>query len=77
MIVFALGIIFVVYLFYSRQFNWAAGVAKNSALGVFGILLANFLFPATIVGVNAVTVLVVGILGAPGFFLLFATSVLL
>jgi hypothetical protein len=77
MIVFALGIIFVAYLLYSRQINWAVGVAKNSALGVFGILLFNFLFSGTIVGVNVVTVLVVGILGAPGFFLLYATSLLL
>ena len=76
-ILFALVFLFV--LVYTRQLHWAIGVVKNSAIGAAGLLLFNFLFSGfgLVVGVNAVTVLVVGILGAPGFLLLYATQMLL
>jgi uncharacterized membrane protein YeaQ/YmgE (transglycosylase-associated protein family) len=55
------------------------GVARNAALGVIGILLFNFVLAGfgLSVGVNAITALTVGILGAPGFVLLYATQLLL
>ena len=74
----ALGVGFVAYLIYTRQFKWLLCVARNSALGIAGLLVFNLIFYSfgLAVGVNAVTVLVVGILGAPGFVLLYATQML-
>ncbi|MCL1878260.1 MAG: pro-sigmaK processing inhibitor BofA family protein [Defluviitaleaceae bacterium] len=71
----ALGGGFLAYLIYTRQHKWLVSVVRNSALGIGGILLANFALSGTgiAVGINALTVLVVGILGAPGFVLLYAT----
>lgn len=59
--------------------RWLGRVLKNSALGVVGILAANFLLSGAglAVGVNAVTVLVVGVLGLPGFVSLYAMRLLL
>jgi pro-sigmaK processing inhibitor BofA len=73
-----LGAVFLGYLLYTRQMKWLVGVARNSALGVLGILICNVLFSGfgLAVGVNAITVLVVGILGAPGFLMLYATQML-
>ena len=75
----ALGFGFMAYLFYTRQFKWLLSVARNAVLGIIGILLFNYLFSGfgLAVGVNAVTTLVVGLLGAPGFFLLYATQFLI
>ncbi|MCL2048579.1 MAG: pro-sigmaK processing inhibitor BofA family protein [Defluviitaleaceae bacterium] len=73
----ALGIFFAAYLLHTRQFSWALGVAKNSIVGIVGLLVCNFLFAGLAVGINIVTVLVVGVLGVPGFLLLYATQFLL
>ena len=75
----ALGVAFAAYLLYTRQFKWLIGVARNAGLGIVGILLLNFAFAGfgLAVGINALTVLVVGVLGAPGFLLLYATALLL
>jgi inhibitor of the pro-sigma K processing machinery len=77
LLLLALG--FGTILLYTRQLNWAVSVAKNSAAGVLGLLLFNFLFSGfgLVVGVNLVTVLIVGVLGAPGFFLLYAAQMLI
>jgi pro-sigmaK processing inhibitor BofA len=74
----ALGVGFVAYLLYTRQVKWLMGVAGNAACGVAGLLLFNFAFSGfgLAVGINAVTVLVVGVLGAPGLLLLYATQLL-
>ena len=74
----ALGICFFVYLLYSCQFKWLLGVVRNMALGVVGILGINALVAGfgVYVGVNFLTVAIVGLLGLPGFFLLYATSLL-
>jgi pro-sigmaK processing inhibitor BofA len=74
----ALGFGFLAYLFYTRQFKWLLGVARNTTLGIAGILLFNFIFSSfgLGVGVNAVTALTVGLLGAPGFVLLYAAQML-
>jgi len=75
----ALGFGFLSYLFYTRQIRWLVSVIRNSVCGVGGILLFNFLFAGfgLSVGINALTVLIVGILGAPGFLLLYASQFLL
>jgi pro-sigmaK processing inhibitor BofA len=75
----ALGFGFLAYLFYTKQFKWLLSVARNATLGVIGILLLNFLFSSfgLAVGVNAITAITVGLLGAPGFVLLYATQLLL
>jgi hypothetical protein len=76
LILLALAGAFVSYLIYSRQTKWFVGVARNSVCGIGGLLLFNFAFPSIAVGINAVTVLIVGVLGVPGFFLLYATRLL-
>ncbi|MCL1882839.1 MAG: pro-sigmaK processing inhibitor BofA family protein [Defluviitaleaceae bacterium] len=75
----AFGVAFFIYLLYSRQVKWLVGVIRNSAIGVVGILVFNFFFAGfgLAVGVNAVTALVVGLLGAPGFLLLYAAQLLI
>ncbi|MCL1844560.1 MAG: pro-sigmaK processing inhibitor BofA family protein [Defluviitaleaceae bacterium] len=75
----ALGGGFLAYLIYTRQHKWLLSVARNSALGVGGLLLANFALAGMglAVGVNALTVAIVGILGVPGFLMLYATRFLL
>jgi len=74
----AFGFGFFAYLMYTRQFKWLLGVVRNLALGVVGILIFNFLFSSMelAVGVNPITALTVGLLGAPGFLLLYATQML-
>lgn len=75
----AAGVGFLAYLLYTKQYKWLLGVARNSALGIAGLLMFNFFFSGfgLTVGINAVTVLVVGILGAPGFLLLYTAQLLL
>ena len=75
----ALGIGFFAFLLYTRQFKWMLGVMRNIALGIAGMLFFNVIlgnFGVT-VGVNAVTALVVGLLGAPGFLILYAAQLIL
>lgn len=75
----ALGGGFLAYLIYSKQYEWLLGVLRNAAIGVAGILAANFALGGLgiAVGVNALTVIIVGVLGAPGFVLLYAARWLL
>jgi len=77
-LILALGLGFFAYLLYTRQFKWLVSVARNMTLGVIGLLLFNYLFSGMelAVGINAVTTLVIGLLGAPGFLLLYATQML-
>jgi len=74
----ALGVGFLVYLVYTGQFKWLLGVIRNMTVGIVGILLANMVASSFgfAVGINAITALTVGLLGAPGFLLLYATRVL-
>jgi len=73
-----LGIIFLAYVLYTKQFKWFLGVVRNMVLGAGGILAANFVLATAgvAVGVNLVTVLVVGLLGVPGFLLLYVAQML-
>ena len=77
-LVAALGFGFFAYLMYTRQFKWMLGVVRNTIIGVAGILIFNLMLAGLglAVGVNAVTALVVGVLGAPGFLLLYAAQML-
>jgi len=74
----ALGLGFFVYLLYTGQFKWLLGVVRNMVLGIVGILGLNVLLSGMglAVGVNAITVLVVGLLGLPGFLFLYAAQFL-
>jgi len=73
-----LGVGFLGYLLYTQQLKWLLGVVRNMAVGVAGILVANLALAGMgiAVGVNAITLLVVGLLGAPGFLLLYVSRVL-
>ena len=75
-LVLALGAGFLAYLLYTRQFGWLLRVVRNMALGVAGMLLFNLMLGSfgLRVGINAITALVVGLLGAPGFLLLYAAQ---
>jgi len=75
----ALGFGFFAYLLYTRQFKWLFSVIRNMVVGVGGILGVNFMLSGmgVAVGVNAVTALIVGLLGLPGFLLLYATQLLI
>ena len=75
----ALGAGFLAYLLYTRQFGWLVRVVRNMALGVAGMLVFNLLLSrfGLSVGINAVTALVVGLLGAPGFMLLYAAQMMI
>jgi len=75
----ALGAGFVAYLLYTRQFGWLIKVVRNMALGVAGMLAFNLMLSGfgLSVGVNAVTALIVGLLGAPGFMMLYAAQLMI
>ena len=70
---------FVAYLLYTRQFGWLIRVVRNMALGVVGMLVFNMMLGGMglSVGINAVTALLVGLLGAPGFLLLYAAGMMI
>jgi inhibitor of the pro-sigma K processing machinery len=75
----AAGVLFIIYLLYTRQFKWLVGVIRNAALGVAGMLALNTaLAPFGVaVGVNALTAFIVGILGLPGLMMLYTARVML
>ena len=75
----SLGIGFLAYLLYTRQFRWLLTVARNMVLGIVGMLVLNLLLGnmGLTVGINAITALIVGLLGAPGFLLLYASQMLI
>ena len=75
----ALGAGFIAYLLYTRQFGWLVRVVRNMALGIAGILVFNMMLSGfgLSVGINAITALIVGLLGAPGFMLLYAAQMML
>lgn len=77
-LIIVLGVCFLAYLFYTRQLKWLLGVARNMGIGIAGILTANMLVASfgVAVGVNAITTLTIGLLGAPGFVLLYTSRML-
>jgi inhibitor of the pro-sigma K processing machinery len=69
---------FVIFLLITRQFKWLLRVGRNMALGAAGIFTANALLASAglAVGVNIVTAVVVGVLGLPGFMMLYLAQLL-
>jgi len=69
---------FLAYLVYTGQFKWMMRVVRNMALGIIGILGLNVLLSGVgiAVGINAITALIVGLLGLPGLMFLYATRFL-
>jgi inhibitor of the pro-sigma K processing machinery len=74
----ALGVGFVALLLYSRQFRWLGRVGRNMLLGTGGMLAANAALATAglAVGVNLITALVVGVLGVPGFLMLYLAQLM-
>lgn len=70
------GLGLVAILFFNRQIKAGLNLIRNAVLGIVGILACNMvLAPMGIaVGVNALTVFIVSILGIPGFLLLYLTQ---
>ena len=70
------GLGLVAILFFNRQIKAAFMFARNALLGVAGMLAFNMLLaPAGLmVGVNLMTVFIVGVLGIPGFLLLYISQ---
>ena len=68
-----LGLISI--LFFNRQIKTVFNIVRNAVLGIVGILACNMLLAplGLAVGVNLLTVFIVGALGIPGFFLLYLT----
>lgn len=70
------GLGLVAMLFFNRHIKAAFNIIRNAVLGILGILACNILLAPVglAVGVNVLTVFIVGILGIPGFFLLYLTQ---
>ena len=70
---------FLLYLLFARQHKWLLGLLRNALLGCAGILGLNMLLTTTgvAVGVNALTAFIVGVLGLPGFILLYAARLMI
>ena len=65
----------VAVLFFDRKMKAVSRLVFNAVLGSLGILAMNTVVPAGMaVGLNVLTVFVVGLLGVPGFFTLFAVQ---
>ena len=70
------GLGLVAMLFFNRHIKAAFNVIRNAGLGILGILACNMLLAPVglAVGVNVLTVFIIGVLGIPGFFLLYLTQ---
>ena len=68
----------IVLMLISSPVNAAARITLNGVIGIIGILAANvFLSPfGMFVGINVLTVLIVGLLGFPGFVSLYIASLM-
>jgi len=67
------GLGLVAILFFNRQIKATFNIVRNAVLGIAGILACNMLLApvGVAVGVNMLTVFIVGVLGIPGFLLLY------
>ena len=70
------GLGLVAILFFNRQIKGIFGVVRNAVLGVIGILACNMILApmGLAIGVNVLTVFIIGVLGVPGFLLLYLTQ---
>jgi hypothetical protein len=73
--------LFVMVIFFHKAFLWLLKLCVKGVAGGVGFLAANSILGAAglslAVGINAVTVLVAALLGAPGFLLLYALQLVL
>jgi inhibitor of the pro-sigma K processing machinery len=73
--------IFALVLFFGKAFAKLLRLCLRAAIGGVGFFAVNACLGAAglafTVGINAVTVLVVGVLGIPGFLLLYAVQIVL
>jgi inhibitor of the pro-sigma K processing machinery len=78
-VILALGVGFAGFLLYTRQFKWLLKVGRNMVLGAAGIIAANAMLSGVglAVGVNFITAMVVGVLGIPGFMMLYLARLLM
>ena len=70
------GLGLVSILFFNRQIKAVFNIIRNAVLGIIGILAVNMLLApmGLSVGINLLTIFIVGTLGIPGFFLLYLTQ---
>jgi len=68
----------IVFMLLSSPLSALARIALGSAIGTVGMLAANvFLAPfGLFVGINIITVLIVGVLGLPGFVTMYIASMM-
>ena len=71
-------VILIIYLLFTNPIKTLVRIVIGCAVGAVGMLAANsFLAPLGVfVGINPVTVLIVGVLGLPGFVMLYIASLL-
>ena len=77
-VILGLAVSFAGLLLYTRQFSWLLKVGRNMIIGAGGIFLANMALAGVglAVGVNVITALVIGVLGVPGFMMLYFAQML-
>ena len=70
---------FFIFLLYTRQFKWLLKVGRNMLLGTVAILAANAMLAGAglAVGLNVITAMVIGVLGVPGFIMLYLAQLLM
>jgi len=74
MIIAGLGLVAI--LFFSKQLKFAFNFLRNAIAGAVGIFACNMLLaPVGIaLGINLLTLFIVGVLGLPGFLLLYLSQ---
>lgn len=72
-------LLFAVFLIFAKPIKTLAKICINSVIGVSALFITNFLLaPIGLgVGINAVTALITGILGIPGFISLYLINYIL
>ena len=77
-ILLALCLGFLLFLLYTRQFSWLLRVGRNMLLGAVGMITANMALAGIglAVGVNVITTMIIGVLGIPGFLMLYLAQLL-
>ena len=70
------GLGLVAILFFNRQIKVVFNLVRNAVIGVAGILACNMLLApiGVAIGVNFLTIFIVGVLGIPGLLLLYLTQ---
>ena len=76
------GVGLLAVLFFYRQLRFLLLIVRNAIVGGLGLFVVNWLMDVSgiydlmgmAVGINPVTVFVVGVLGVPGFALLYLTQ---